>query len=170
MAARSPAPGGGAALAWGGTLAAALLEMCASFADEHGTARRAAVLRAQLLEAGEADQHAYAPVLSALRRPAGDAERTEQLARALSNASEPPLNVTRAAAEVAELAARVADGATEEIRGDALAAVLLAEAATLGAAELVRINLRRRAGDPRVEEVEQLSARAAQARSRAAGR
>jgi hypothetical protein len=56
------------------------------------------------------------------------------------------------------------------LKGDAVTAVLLAEAATRAAARLVEINLSGApAGDPRVGEVAGLSERAARAREVALG-
>jgi formiminotetrahydrofolate cyclodeaminase len=171
LAKRSPAPGAGSAAAWSGALAAALLEMAASFAQMRKAAERAPVLRAQLLDVGEAELHAYEPALEAARLPASDPARAGQLDQALSHASEPPLAIVRAAAEVAELAASVADQSAPPVRGDAIAAVVLAEAAARAAAQLVEINLGDRADDPRLAEVARLSDRAAKARAQAlAGR
>lgn len=156
---RSPAPGAGSAVAWGGALGAALLEMTARFAGLDDLAARAAVLRGELLEAGERELHSYEPVLAAK----GEQERAE----ALSAASDSPLAIARAAAEVAELGARVAAQSGPALKGDAVAGVLLAEAAVRAAARLVEINLSRIPDDPRLEEVTQLNERAANARRQA---
>lgn len=166
LAARSPAPGGGSAAAWAGALAAAVLEMSASFAGEQELVDRGSVLRNRLVAAAEAELHSYEPVLSALRLPVSDPTRDERLAGALSDASEAPLEIARVTTEVAELSADVVARSKRDLRGDAVAAVLLAESAARAASELIRINLR---DDPRVGEVERLSARAAAARARALG-
>jgi formiminotetrahydrofolate cyclodeaminase len=154
-------------VAWTGAIAAGLLEMVSAFADDAEAEARAPVLREELLEAGERELRAYEPVLQALRLPAGSPERERELRAALSAASEAPVAIVRAAAEVAELAARVTARSKPSLRGDAAAGVLLAEAATRAAARLVEINLRGEADDARVEEVERLSRRAANARERA---
>jgi methenyltetrahydrofolate cyclohydrolase len=169
LAARTPAPGGGSAAAWSGALAAALLQMAAAFAGAEQAAARAAILRRQLLDGAESDSRSYEPVLSALRLPASDPTRAHRLAAARSSASEAPVAMARGAAEVAELAADVASRSKPDLRGDAVMAVLLAEAATRGAAELVAINLRDLDDDPRVGEVQRLSGRAAAARARVVG-
>lgn len=158
---RSPAPGAGSAVAWSGALAAGLLEMVASFAGEQETAARGAVLRGELLDAGERELHAYEPVLAA----ATEGERRA----ALSVASDAPLAIARAAAEVAELGAEVSVRSKPALKGDAAAGVLLAEAATRAAAQLVEINLRGSPDDPRLAEVAALSERAARARKRVVG-
>jgi formiminotetrahydrofolate cyclodeaminase len=167
LAERSPAPGGGSAAAWCGALAAALLEMTARFAGADDAARRAPALRAQLLTAGEADLESYEPVIAAIRLDADDPARAGQLEHALSTASEPPLAIARAAAEVAELAASVAAGSTRTISGDAVAGVVLADAATRAAAHLVEINLHGRSDDPRLDEAAELTARTATLRAQA---
>jgi formiminotetrahydrofolate cyclodeaminase len=164
VAERSPAPGGGAAAAWCGALAAALLEMAAEFGGAHEAAGRAASLRARLLEAGEADLRSYEPVLRAMRLPADDPARAERLDRALAAACEPPLDVARGAVEVAELAASVAADSKTAVRGDALAGVVLAEAAVRAAAELVGVNVD---DDPRRAAAAELAERAAHIRAQA---
>jgi len=160
---RTPAPGAGSAVAWSAALAAGLLEMVASFAGSsaEAAAARATVLRAELLAAGERELHAYEPVLSA--------KSEDERRAALSAASETPLAIARAAAEVAELAAEVADASKPSLKGDAVAGVLLAEATTRAAARLVEINLAGVPGDARLGEVAELSGRAARARERALG-
>lgn len=167
LAERSPAPGAGCADAWAGALAAALLEMAAAFAGAEDAAARASVLRGQLLEAGEAELSSYEPVLAALRLPADDPARAQQLREALSAASEAPLAIARAAAEVAELAADAVKQSKPALRGDATAGVLLAEATARSAARLVEINLAELSGDSRRDEVARLSERAAAARESA---
>jgi formiminotetrahydrofolate cyclodeaminase len=142
-------------------MAAGLLEMVSAFAGADDVADRAPVLRKQLLEAGERELHAYEPVLEATTP---DARR-----EALSAASESPLAIARASAEIAELAARVAAESKPALKGDAVAGVLLAEAVTRAAARLVEINLSGAADDPRLEEAASLGERAARARERALG-
>jgi formiminotetrahydrofolate cyclodeaminase len=170
LAERTPAPGAGSAAAWTGALAAALLEMVAALAGEAGPAKRAPLLRARLLEREEEELRAYQPVLAAKRLAPNDPSRQRRLDEALSQASEPPLAIARAAVEVAELAASVAEQSTPELRGDAIAAVLLAEAASRSALGLVEINLRGRAGNPSLAEVALLGDRAASARDQVLGR
>jgi formiminotetrahydrofolate cyclodeaminase len=141
--------------------------MVSAFADDAEAGARAPILREELLEAGEGELRSYEPVLQALRLPAGTPERERELRTALSAASDTPVAIARAAAEVAELAARVTANSSPALRGDAAASVLLAEAATRAAVRLIEINLRGEAEDARVEEAERLSRRAANARERA---
>jgi formiminotetrahydrofolate cyclodeaminase len=137
--------------------------MAARFADAHDAAGRASALRVQLLAAGDADLRSYQPVLEAMRLPAEDPGRDERLAGALSAASEAPLAVVRAAAEITELAASLAASGNASVRGDAIAGAMLAEAAVRAAARLVEINLDGRGDDPRLAEVAELRKRAARA-------
>jgi formiminotetrahydrofolate cyclodeaminase len=89
------------------------------------------------------------------------------LETALSEASEAPLAIARAAAEVAELGARVAEISRPDLAGDAIASVLLAEASSRAAARLVQINLAQRVDDPRMAIVDELIERAGAAREAA---
>ncbi len=157
---RTPAPGAGSTSAWAGALAAALLEMVAAYAEDPAIASRAAELRAELLGCAERELSSYAPVLAAQR--AGT-----DVSEALSAASETPLAIARAAAEVADLAAAVHARSRPALRGDAAAGVLLAEAVCQVAGRLVQINLADRQADPRLAEVASLLQRATDARRRA---
>jgi len=164
VSAHSPAPGGGSAAAWAGAIAAALLEMSCAFADDDAMADRASTLQAELLESAERELHSYLPVLEAVRLAADDPAREPRLADALSRASDAPLMIVRAAAEVAEGAAAIAVRSKPALKGDAVAGVLLAEAACQAAARLVQINLAGHEEDPRLAEIGGLLRRAADAR------
>ena len=161
VAERTPAPGGGAAAGVGCALGAALAEMAARFAGLDDAAARAAGLRAEALALADADLTAYAPVLAALRLPAGDPGRAEALSSAQSAAADVPLAIAEAASAVAVLAREVAAAGKRGLRGDALAGADLAAGAARAAARLVAINLEG-ADDPR-------TARARAAVERAAG-
>jgi formiminotetrahydrofolate cyclodeaminase len=169
LASRTPAPGGGCATAWSAAIAAGLLEMAARFAGAHDEVTRAAALRAELVAQGEVERSSYAPVLEALRLPSDDPSRAALVADALSEASEGPLAIVRAASEVAELAVGVAVRAKRDLSGDAIAGALLAEAACQAAARLVELNLAGRPDDRRLAELATLKLRAAGARDRALG-
>jgi formiminotetrahydrofolate cyclodeaminase len=172
IAARTPAPGGGAAAALTGATAS-LVEMAAAFAaDRHGAddnlvkvRNRATILRARLLELADEDALAYQPVIDALALPRSDPQRAGKLKAALSAAAEPPSQIATAAAEVAELAVTVATApGNEHLLGDATTAGMLAEATTKAAARLVELNLERSPGDVRRAAVHELATRAAAAR------
>jgi formiminotetrahydrofolate cyclodeaminase len=153
VAASDPAPGGGSSAAVAAALGASLLEMAAGLEIARGdseledaVADRARELRAQALELADRDLSSYAPVIEAQRLPASNPERAERLAAALTEASLTPLAIAENAAETADLAARVTATSNPAVRGDALAGVLIAEAATAAAASLVEINLARADG------------------------
>ena len=150
VAAADPAPGGGSSAAVAAALAAALLEMAAGLAlvREGGVQglpesapARAHALRERALELADRDMSSYTPVLDVLRLSADHPDRAERLATALTEASRTPLAIAEAAAETAELAAGVTAASSPAVRGDALAGVLIAEAAAVAAASLVEINL-----------------------------
>ena len=170
VAAPTPAPGGGSAAAGACALGAALVEMVARIelgrADAAVRPRadlpdRLEALRGQALELAERELSSYGPVLEALRLPRDDPERAGRLEAALTQASAAPLAVAEAAAEVAESGAELAAVAGPAVGGDAVAGVLIAEAAAAASAALVEINLEAR---PEAEEL----TRARDARARAA--
>ena len=167
LAAQTPAPGGGSASAWAGALAAALAEMVAGFAGDPEAAARARALRAELVAAGERELSSYAPVLDAARLPKSEPSRKQRLDAALSEASEAPLAIARASTRVAELAQAIVARSKPTLAGDAVTAVLLAEASSRAAAQLVQINLVEHAEDPRFSAVGELAARAGAAREAA---
>jgi formiminotetrahydrofolate cyclodeaminase len=138
LAARTPAPGGGAAAAWACALGAALVEMAAAFAEDAESAARASELRTEALSLAVRDGEAYASALAARRRaPRDDA----QVAAAMAAAAEPPLLIAEAGAETAELAAAVAVMGKPTLKGDALTGALLAEAGARAAARLAEMDL-----------------------------
>lgn len=170
LAARTPAPGGGSSGAVACAIAAGLVEMAAGFdraSQSASTGARAAALRAQALELAERELHAYEPVLEALRLPVDDAEREHKLAAARLTASDSPLEVAVIAAELAELAAELAQAGNPNLAGDAIAGALLAEAACRAAVALVELNLREAPEDARVTRTAGLVARAWRARLQA---
>jgi formiminotetrahydrofolate cyclodeaminase len=179
IAAADPAPGGGTSAAVGAALAAALLEMAAGIAlageggapdAPEGAPERAQGLRRRALELADRDISSYTPVLDVLRLPADRPDRAERLAAALSGASKTPLAIAEVAAETAALAAGVTAASSPSVRGDALAGVLIAEAATAAAASLVEINLAGAAagrGDPDLARARDARRRAQEARDEA---
>ncbi|HVG89049.1 MAG: cyclodeaminase/cyclohydrolase family protein [Gaiellales bacterium] len=142
LAARSPAPGGGAAAALTCAMAAGLVEMATSFASAHGLERinrRAAEVREEVAALAHADGEAYGEVLAALRAEPGD-ERHRLLDDAVAGAIAVPMRVLELASEVATMAADVAETGNRNLEGDALAGSLLAEAAARSAATLAQLN------------------------------
>jgi len=160
-ASAEPAPSGGSVAAVAVAMAAGLVAMAARLAHEWPQAteviERAEVLRSQMATLALADEDAYAKVIEALRLPPDSPARPAELEAALSGASDVPLAVAEAGAEVAVLAALVAQEGNDRLRGDALVAAELAEAGARGAAELVAINLAGR-DDPRIGRAKDLAA------------
>jgi methenyltetrahydrofolate cyclohydrolase len=148
VAARTPAPGGGGAAALTGALAAGLVAMAARFSAAQlpgagDLAARADQLRGRAAELVDEDAQAYGRVLDAfaLPRVAGTGERDRRIREALEVAAAVPLEMTQIAAQVAEMAARVAGAGNPSLRGDSVSAAILAEASARSAACLVDINV-----------------------------
>jgi formiminotetrahydrofolate cyclodeaminase len=173
LAARTPAPGGGAAAALTCAMAAALVEMATSFASAQGLEAvrdRAHAIREQASGLAYADGRAYGVVLEALRMEKGD-QRTAGLDEAVSGAIAVPMQVLELASEVATLAADVAETGNRNLEGDALAGSLLAEAAARSAATLAQMNMsmlsRHAVAEAHLERMRPALARATRARERA---
>jgi methenyltetrahydrofolate cyclohydrolase len=154
-------------------MAAALVEMATSFASAHGLEAvrdRAHEIRARVSGLASADGRAYGRVLDALRLETGD-ERTRQLEEAVAGAIAVPMEVLELAAEVAVLAADVAETGNRNLEGDALAGSLLAEAAARSAATLAQLNAsmlsRHAVAEAHLERLRPALARATRARERA---
>ena len=147
VAARSPAPGGGGAAALTGALAAGLAAMAARFSaaqlpDAADLAARADQLRQRAAELADEDAHAYRRVLDAFALPGdGTGQRDREIREALQIAAAKPREMAQIAAQVAEMAARVARAGNPNLRGDSVTAALLAEASARSAACLVDINV-----------------------------
>ena len=165
-----PAPGGGSALAFAVASAAGVLAMAARLSDAPGLAAQAEALRARTTPLAQLDSDTYAAALAAHEETEGlrPEQRDWELGRVFARAAEPPLEIARAAADVAGLAAELAEFGDSRIRADALAAAALAAAAARGAVALVTVNLTAVAGDPRVAEAERLAAAAEEAAARVA--
>jgi formiminotetrahydrofolate cyclodeaminase len=119
-------------------------------------AGRAAELRDRLLALGDVDVEAFGKVLTELRRLRAEPSGREALDAALLGASEVPLQIAQAGAEVARLAADAARAGKRPMRPDATTAALLAGAATRAASLLVEGNLAALREGRHRERVEQL--------------
>jgi formiminotetrahydrofolate cyclodeaminase len=97
--------------------------------------KRADRFRNEVAPLAWADAEAYGRVLAA-RRTQG-----KSVQEALSEAADVPLAVAEAGAEVSRIAARLVKEGNPNLVGDAITAVLLAEAGVHAATRLVRINL-----------------------------
>jgi formiminotetrahydrofolate cyclodeaminase len=145
LASDAPAPGGGSVAAVAVALAAGLSGMAArlsagQLADAGGLADRADAARQRVAPLAGADAESYGRVLEAYREPDSEARR-ERVSDALSGATDVPLAVAEVGNEVAGIAARLVEEGNPNLEGDAIAAVLLAEAGVRAAAVLAEINL-----------------------------
>jgi methenyltetrahydrofolate cyclohydrolase len=170
VASSEPAPGAGPSAAWTCGLAAALVEMvCAvTLSKEPRDANlvearrgRAAELRASALALAELDIAAYREVLAVARRRE-EPGHVRRLRDALAAAAAPPAEIAEVAAEVTRLAADAVADARGGIRGEAIAAAVLAEAAVRVGVSIVELNLAGAPEDPLVARV-RAHARAARA-------
>jgi len=166
IAAREEAHAAGVACALACATAAALVELTTALATDRveaadesarfrGLCTRAGELRARMLAAADEDVAAYGRV--------GEAGDDEARRLALERASEPPLAIAEAAAEVAEAAAEVIGAGSWRFTPDATVGAELARAAARGAAGLVAANLGATSDDERLAR-----ARAAAQRAEAA--
>ena len=165
----APAPGGGAAAALAGALGAALVQMTANLsigrprlADIEAQARqieaRAADLRRQLADLGDADAQAYARLSAAYKlprqTPAQHTERSMAIQRALHQAAQVPLETARLCTAVLELAETAAPLLNPSVISDVMVGALLAQAALDGAALNVDVNLAAMTDAPAVEQLQ----------------
>ena len=150
------------------SLAAALSGMAARLstgllADAEGLLERAEALKERAAPLAQADAAAYGRVIEARRE--GD-----NVKAALSAAADVPMEVAEIGAEAAEVAARLAEDGNPNLRGDALTAVMLAEAGTRAAVALVEINLSAAdAEDGRADRARELARSATAARDAVEG-
>jgi len=139
---------------------ASLLRQLARSSGEDGAVAQAQSLHLRALSLVEADANAYADAVVRLaHKGSGDAD----LGRSLERVADVLLEIADTAADVAALAAFVADRAREDLVPDAVAAALLAEAATRAAAVLVEVNLAVRVDDDRTRRARANCAAAASA-------
>ncbi|HEY7149599.1 MAG TPA: cyclodeaminase/cyclohydrolase family protein [Gaiellaceae bacterium] len=169
-----PAPGSGTAAAIVVAMAAGLVTMVARASSEdwdeaRGVVGQAETFRARVAPLAQADAEAYEAALAALRGRNELAERyrDQKLQAALAHAAEVPQRIAETGSDLACLAALLVENGNPEVRIDAAAACVLAEAGTRVAAQLVEANLGATEGDPRVRHVRTLVAMAEEASQRA---
>jgi glutamate formiminotransferase/formiminotetrahydrofolate cyclodeaminase len=186
LASVEPAPGGGSAAALAGALAAALVAMVgrltssrkayAAVAEEfRGITAEAERLRGELRRLVDEDAESYQGVMAAYKLPKGtDPEvqaRQAAIDKALVAAAEVPLRTARAAARVAALARRAAEGGNKNAVCDAGVGALLAMSGVRGAGYNVAINVQgltdRSAGSAVLDEASGIERQAAEASSAA---
>lgn len=153
------ASGGGPLAALATASAAELLATIArastsNWADARGAAAQAESLRDRAIPLADLSAEAFEQALGA---QGGDYE----LGRAYARAVEPPLRIAEAAADVAALAALVAEHGEPSRRADAVSAGLVAAGCARAAAELVAVNLTVSGSDARVRRADLLAEEAA---------
>lgn len=152
----APTPGGGAASALVGALAAALAEMVARFTigrkaylavepQARDIAQRAARIRVALLALVTEDERAFQVVSAAYQRPrATDEERSQRdtaIQEALRVAMRPPTDALRLARDAVTLARDIAQIGNATVLSDAACAATIGEAAARSAALNVLANV-----------------------------
>jgi formiminotetrahydrofolate cyclodeaminase len=174
VSAAEPAPAGGSTAAIAVALAAGLCVMAArlstrQMSDAPDLAATAEQLRDRAAALCQADADAYRRVMSALHEPCepDPQDRQRQIAAALLEATDVPLEVVGTGASVAGLAARIAECGNPNLLGDAVTAALLAESGARAAAALVLINLKGLQDDDRRNRVAKLIEETAESAGRA---
>jgi formiminotetrahydrofolate cyclodeaminase len=170
LGAARAAPGGGSALAFAVATAAAVTAMGARVSKNGGLVAQAEMLRKRTAPLAQLDADTYEQALVARdgARELPAERRDYEIGRAFARAAEPPLEIARAAADVAELAEELARGGDPRIRADAIAAAALAAGAARGAVAMVAVNLTAVEDDPRVGEAKKYAERAETSAHRAA--
>jgi len=154
LAARVPAPGGGATAALHAAQAAALLAMVARYSD--GAKYDAALMNRVVTEAdglmdealtlAEADAEAFGAVAEAYRLPKETDEqraaRSAAIAEATAGAAQPPADVIRLALLLVSLAEDLLPSGNRNVITDVAAAAEAARAAAVTARLNVEVNLR----------------------------
>lgn len=151
LAARIPAPGGGATAALHAAQAAALVAMVARYSDtprfaEHATEINAIVtnadrLRAEALQLAEDDADVFTLVANAYAMPRNADGRREAIAVALQGACVPPAAVIERASDIVALAERLAPIGNRAVITDVAAAAEAARAAATTARVNIEVNL-----------------------------
>ena len=154
----TPAPGAGAVAATVVALAAGLTSMSAGLSRRQLPEAGELVARARELQErveplGQRDAAAYGEVLKAQALPKDDPARGPAVRQALSRATDVPLEIAGVGVAVLAIAADVVRRGNPNLRGDALTACLMAQAAVRSAAVLVQLNLAGAPDDPRRHEL-----------------
>jgi formiminotetrahydrofolate cyclodeaminase len=152
LAAKTPAPGGGAAAGVLAAIGAGLAEMVVNYSrgrrelaahdDLHHDARQLLeVSRQAALVLADEDAVAYAHLSALQRLPADDARRRAEWAGAVERAMAVPQRVLDLALELLNICEQLLGRSNEHLRSDLAIAAIAAEAAAAAAAWNVRANL-----------------------------
>ena len=153
IASNAPAPGSGSACGAVVAAAAALVEKVANLSGAARVLERAKALRVEGFELIEEDSQAYLAFVEAVR-----SQVDVDIAHART--VDVPLRMTRAAAEVAELAVQLAAHGNPNLRADAVVAAILAGAAAESGRTLIAVNVGDVAGDSRLAAATKLARQA----------
>ena len=153
LAARIPAPGGGATAALHAAQAAALLAMVARYSDGatydtelmNRIVTEADALRQDALALADADADAFGAVAEAYRLPRATeqerAARSASISSALAGAARPPADVVRTALLLVSLAEDLWPAGNRGMITDVAAAAEAARAAAITARMMIEVNL-----------------------------
>jgi formiminotetrahydrofolate cyclodeaminase len=173
LARETRVPGAGPAVALTTAAAAALVAMAARFSRDSWAEARTSVaqaesLRRRAVELARENADALAAFLDERESPldARPEAHDFHLGRTLTRAADAPLAIAATACDVAMLAAHVAHFGDQNVRADAAAAALLAQAAAHAAAHLVEVNLASADEDARVQQARGFARTAADAARR----
>jgi methenyltetrahydrofolate cyclohydrolase len=138
--------------------AAALVEKSANLSKKHwdgaaGALERAHALCEESFALIELDAEAYLAFVEAVRSQ-------QDVGTAHARTVDVPLRMTRAAAEVAELAVELANHGNPNLRADAVVAAILAAAAAESGLTLIAVNVGDAAGDARLAAARKLARQA----------
>ena len=167
IASKEPAPASGSACGAVVAAAAALVEKSANLSGKFwdGAAHaveQARALRLASFELIEEDAQAYLAFVDVVRATKGQerAEAKDAVAVAHSRTIDVPLRMTRAAADVAELAVQLAQHGNPNLRADAVVGATLAAAAAESGAMLIEVNLGEAVDDARLALARKLARKA----------
>jgi formiminotetrahydrofolate cyclodeaminase len=179
LAARVPAPGGGATAALHAAQSAALLAMVARYSSgprydaelmSHIIAETDE-LRSDALTLAEADESAFAAVAKAYGLPKQTGkqqeERSEAIAAAQAEAARPPADVVRLALLLVSFAEELLPAGNQNVITDVAAAAEAARAAAGTAQLIIEVNLRGNAAPGVQDEVEAMAAVTDEVKTRA---
>ena len=154
LAARLPAPGGGATAALHAAQAAALLAMVARYSNGarynaelmNRIVTEADELREDALALAEADADAFGAVAEAYRLPRETEQeqsaRSASISSALAGAARPPADVVRTALLLISLAEELLPAGNRNVITDVAAAAEAARAAAVTARLIIEVNLK----------------------------
>jgi formiminotetrahydrofolate cyclodeaminase len=154
LAARIPAPGGGATAALHAAQAAALLAMVARYSDGpkydaelmNRVVTESDALREDALALAEADANAFGAVAEAYRLPRTTEQETSArsvaISSALAGAARPPADVVRTALLLVSLAEDLLPAGNRNVITDVATAAEAARAAAVTARLIIEVNLK----------------------------